>query len=96
MNNQEEPEQIINRYRTTLISLSRHYVAMVDMAAQLRTEAELETIAGRKSGLYCHSKVRRQNSERLKDILQQDKAMLLFFFGTNNLHEIANQPKRIV
>lgn len=96
MNNQEEPEQIIQRYRTTLINLARHYVAMVEEAGKFRRKAEGETVGGLKSGLFCHSKVRNINAEMLKGILYQDKAMLMFFFGTTNLQTIANQSKQTV
>jgi len=97
MNNQEEPDQLelIERYRTTLITLARHYVAMVEKAARIRSEAGSETVGGRKAGLYCNASVIRKNSARLKEILDQDRGILWFFFRTTNLQNIAKETIRI-
>jgi hypothetical protein len=64
---------------------------MLDKAEKIRVEAVGETMGGRKAGLYCHASITSKNAARLKEILDQDRAILWFFFRTTNLQNIAKE-----
>lgn len=83
--------QLLAAYRTILIKFARHYVAMVQMARNIKADAKNETQGGRISGLYCHARVINKRAAMLQDILLEDRESLMTFFGTTNLHEIAKQ-----
>lgn len=95
MNNQTNPEQLLNCYRTTLISLARHYTAMLDKAGRIRMDASHEPSPGRRAGLFCNANVMSKNAARLREVLEQDKAIMNFIFGTSNLQRIAKETIKV-
>lgn len=83
--------QLLAAYRNILVQFARHYVTMLQLAKNIKLEAQNETHGGRISGLFCHARVINKRAAMLKDLMMDDKASLLHFFGTTNLHEIAKQ-----
>lgn len=83
--------ELLIRYRNILVMFSRHYVSMLQLAKNIKADARNETEGGRISGLFCHARVIFKRASMLKDLLLEDKASLLHFFGTTNLYEIAKQ-----
>lgn len=83
--------ELLNRYRNILIQFCRHYVTMLELARNIKADAQNEKEGGRISGLFCYAKVINKRAAMLKDLLLEDRASLLHFFKTTNLHEIAKQ-----
>lgn len=84
--------QLLAAYQNCLVRFARHYVDMVAMAKNIKADARNEIHGGRISGLYCYAKVINKRAAMLKDLLMEDKASLMTFFGTTNLYEIAKLP----
>lgn len=85
---------LLKHYNNLLIALSREHVLMITRSKRLRSLAELETSAGKKSGLYCEAKAVASAASRLKDIIQKNRLVLSQLFGTTNVATIAQQPLR--
>lgn len=85
------PIALAQRYRTIMIILARHHADMIDKSARIQREADTESSYGRKNGLLCHANVIRKNAARLKEILNEDRALLVHLFGTANLNTIAGK-----
>jgi hypothetical protein len=83
--------QLLSAYRNILIMFARHYVTMLELAKNIKIEAQNETEGGRISGLFCHARVINKRASMLKDLILNDSDSLRHFFGTTNLHEIAKQ-----
>lgn len=83
--------ELLNRYRNVLVMFARHYVTMLNMAKNIKADAQNEKEGGRISGLFCQARVINKRAAMLKEILLDDGASLMHFFGTLNLHEIAKQ-----
>lgn len=83
--------ELLNRYRNVLVMFARHYVTMLQLAKNIKLEAQNESEGGRISGLFCHARAINKRAAMLKDLLLEDGASLRHFFGTLNLHEIAKE-----
>lgn len=86
MNNEQD---YTIRYRNIIISISRLYTSLMDLASTLNKEAKLEPSPARKSGLYCYSNSSRKHALQLKKLLNSDRKEMLALFGTTDLMKIA-------
>lgn len=85
-----------DRHRNLLISLSIHYVEMIELHKQLRKDAIEEPEPGRKSGLFCYANVTRRDAYRLKELMiRRDGSSMLKYFGCINLMTIAKQEIKV-
>ena len=83
--------QLLTAYRNILVQFARHYVTMLQVAKNIKLEAQNETQGGRISGLFCHARAINKRAAMLKELLLEDQDSLRHFFGTINLHAIAKQ-----
>lgn len=84
-------KELLDRYKNVLIIFARHYVTMLELAKNIKADAQNESHGGKISGLFCQARVINRRAAMLKEILLEDGASLRHFFGTLNLHEIAKQ-----
>lgn len=85
---------LLKHFANLLISLSRDCVVMLEESKSLRQFADNEASPGRKSGLYCQSKIIRKNADMIKRRVIRNRVVLQQLFGTCNIITISKQTLR--